>query len=457
MLQSSSPTSPILRLPKGDHAALAENLIQRFNEHGEAPVFCEENWHTWTGTHWRVRERHELKADMARSSSWAMWDDNSRIKPTDALASSVITLAQSLAYTPGFFEDVEPGVSFQNGFLRVTHRGAVLEPNDPNNRNRYSQPCEWNPDAQAPRWAEFLRSVWTSPKNAQPEDVVTDFEAREDFLARFVGLSLIGRAHVGQRACILKGNGANGKSILCDVVRDLFPRETVTSVPPQDLTKPERVATLAGKNLNLVSDIPEKGLPETGLLKQVISGDELGARRLYQNSFMFRPVAGNMFSANTIPRTQDFSEGFVRRWVILTFPASFRGEGARVSSELVHELLGERSGIMAWAIRGAVRFLSEGRYLIPPSSDKAVGAWRTVNDQVACFIDDSCEVLADFDPQRCAQAALLYATYRAWAQANGHHPLAIRGFNERLHQLGHRDRRQAYGREWTLALKREKQ
>lgn len=442
-------------IQKGDLSGLASEVILRMADHGEAPVWTEGDWWVWGGTHWAKRHEHAVRRDLITAGQWARWSDGEPIKPSDSMVNSVVRMAESLAFFPGFFEEGERGISFTNGFLKLDQYGrATLAPHHADQRSRFCHDFDWDPGAQCPRWESFLRDVWTTPDDIPVDDPrhVSDFDQRVDFLARFVGASMFGVATEGQRALLLTGSGANGKSILCEVVRSLFPAEVVTSVPPHDLRTPERIARLSGANLNVVADISERGLYETGPLKQVISGDHLDGRRLYSQSFTFKPIAGHMFSANQLPGTRDFSQGFTRRWVVLNFPAQFRGAKAIPAGDLIRGLLEERSGIVAWCVRGLERFMADRRYIIPDTSEKAVANWRLSNDQVACFLDERTERIDDRTVG--AYTSQLYMEYKGWCAASGHREVSVRTFADRLRALGYDERRMSAGKQWNIIIRR---
>lgn len=446
----------MLEVDRGDHAPIAEEMIQRQSFEGQAPVFSEALWWRWNGRHWAEMPEHDFIRDLAKINSWAMWKQGARsIATSSHFFSSVVQIAKGLAHEPGFFRDVTPGVAFSGSFVRITTAGGLeVVANGPEHRARWSYAFPWDPKAECPRWLEFLTQVWTRPP-PDPEDthpLPDDRDAKIRCLSQFVGACLTGTAHVAQKAVLLTGAGGNGKSVLCDAVRDIFPPESVCSVPPQDLRTPERVSRLANARLNVVSDIPQRGLTDTGLLKQVISGDITDARRLYEGSFSFRPVCGHLFSANAIPATNDYSPGFQRRWIILDFPNSFLASGVRrTTPELLSLFAAERPGIVRWALEGVAQLMTFREYSVPESSAEAVRRWRMSNDQIACFMEECVEVNENWG----CQTRELFRAYELWAREVGHqNPMSMRTFSERLANLGIPFRRMgSTGREWKAHLK----
>lgn len=444
----------LLEVNRNDHAPIAEELIQRHVVDGQAPVFSRGSWWQWNGRHWDVLREQTLRRDLAHINRWAQWRDGKPIATSSHFFSSVINIAESLAFEPDFFESPSQGVAFRDSFVRLGQRGELLvEPNTHEHRARWSYDFDWDASAQCPQWMKFLGEVWSRPAPSPDDQSPPPEDAPEKIacLAQFVGACLTGTAHLGQRAIILVGVGGNGKSVLCDAVRDIFPANTVVSVPPGDLRTPERVARLDGANLNVVSDIPQRGLTDTGLLKQCIAGDITDARRLYKDSFSFRPVCGSLFSANGIPATDDYSTGFQRRWIIMDFPNSFMASKMRRTTDELRALFAaERPGIVRWALEGVSKLMAFREYIIPESSAEAVRRWRMSNDQIACFMD---EMVESNDNWGC-HTRELFRAYERWAKESGHKPMAMRTFSERLANLGADFRRiGSTGRQWRLHLK----
>lgn len=433
----------MLRVNRGDHAPLAMELVQRqcAASEGVAPVFSQSAWWRWDPEHrhWAPLPEAVLKRDLAHVGQWAQWAQGSpSIATSSHFFGSVVSIAESLAHEPDWFADPTPGVAFRDCFARLTTGGRIERvPNGPDHRARWAFDFDYDESAKCDRWMDFLGQVWTRPVSdrADPDDAAQKIQC----LAQFIGACLTGTAHIGQRAIMLVGAGGNGKSVLCDAVREIFPHESVCSVPPQDLRTPERVSRLASARLNVVSDIPQRGLTDTGLMKQVISGDVTDARKLYQDSFSFRPTCGHLFSANAIPATNDYSTGFQRRWIILDFPNSFLGSGVRrTTPELLEIFRRERPGIVRWALEGVQSLMAFREYVIPESSATAVRRWRMSNDQVACFMEEMLDVEGESWGPNTRE---IYREYEKWARESGHAPMAQRTLSERLAQLGVQYRR----------------
>ena len=99
---------------------------------------------------------------------------------------------------------------------------------------------------------------------------------------------------------------------------------------------------------------------------------------------------------------------------------------------LSDKLKAELPGILNFALVGLSRLLDRKKFTIPPSSVIAIDKWKYDADPVRQFVDECTR------PDLAVSWPIndLYAHYRTWALQSGHHPLAKRGFGDRLEKLG---------------------
>lgn len=413
--EAGRPLLATYTIEYGDQLQFTEALLDylRGGQSNPEVVFDEGDFWRWDGLRWRVIDRMDVQRTLLHASEWAQWDTGP-IRINRATINSVLELAEIEAGSgrAGFFAGAAAGVSFLNGFAVVSGDGVRLIGNHPELKARHVHRYDFDPDAECPRFHAFLDGLF------EPDE---DSEEKKRLLAQFIGVCLVGEATAYQRALMLSGSGSNGKSTLVNIIEAMFPPGSMSAVSPQEMSSQESVSGLVGALLNLVSDIPIRDLKDTGGFKQIVTGDAVAGRRLYENSFRFRPKAGHIFSCNTLPTADDMTHGFFRRWIVLTFNREFRPEEQVPPSELVPALLEEMPGIMAWALRGASEVMAAKRFFIPASSEEALGEWRQTGDQVQAFLDDCTIRIQSFpDPARFPlYAKQLYKLYEQWAKDCG--------------------------------------
>lgn len=366
-----------------------------------------------------------------------------------SLISSRITgarkLASVLAARPNFFsadedgENAPPaGLSFRNGFARVTAAGVELSAHAAAHRQTATLPYPYDPEAKAPLWEAFLQGVFRDDE---------DREEKIDVFQEFAGIALLGLAPRYQKAMLFTGGGDNGKGVATDVFFELVPQAMRAAIPPQQLESEYARAALSMALLNAVSEMPGKEIIASEPLKAAISGDLMQGRHPAGRLFFFRPRAAHLYSANNLPATADQSRGFWRRFIVLEFRRSFEFDPARDPNLKEKILAGELAGIAAWALRGAVRMLGRNRYNVPRSSAAALEKWRKSTDPVSQFVEECCT--ATDGPK--TMGSLLFKTYLKWAERTNHkYTLNRNRFAERLEGLGFKRSKLHEGNFWNI-------
>jgi len=231
--------------------------------------------------------------------------------------------------------------------------------------------CEFDPDATAPRFHEFL------------EEVVPSSTEREK-LQEFAGYTLMHWGLPYHKALFLVGPTASGKSTFLDTIRAMLGSETVASLTPQQLTS-ERFAgaELHGKWANIRNDIPASTVKNTGAFKEITAGDPMKAERKRKDPFMFEPTAKHLFAANELPSTETDDEAFYRRVLLVAFPETIpeRDRDKHLDDKLQDEL----PGVLNWAIEGLQRLLGNGKFTADRSPGRTQDTWSKWADSVTRF------------------------------------------------------------------------
>ena len=103
-----------------------------------------------------------------------------------------------------------------------------------------------------------------------------------------------------------------------------------------------------------------------------------------------------------------------RRMVLMPFEQKF--EGSAKDHKLPEKLKAEAPGILAWAVRGAVKWYADG--LAIPSRVEAVSKdYMSEHDDISMWIEECCETMSHLK----ARSSDLYASFRRWKQSRGEH------------------------------------
>ena len=336
-------------------------------------------------------------------------------------AGGAVKILKAERHQRDFFEKAPKGVAFQTTFVRLDGWRLAEEPLAANHRQQYGLAYPYEAQAEPNAFIEFLQSCWSLEEDRN--EMIEAFR-------QWLGAALLGEAPRYQKAVVMIGDGANGKSTLQEICKALFPPDTVTSIPPQDMDNEYRRAMLAPSRLNIVAEMPEADILTSEAVKAMISGDTVTARHIRQAPFQFKPKAAHLFSANSLPAVRDMSPGFWRRWIVFPFKRSFaeQEQDRTLAQRVIAEDL---PAIASWAIAGVEALAYRGSFEEPATCSVAKASWRRNVDSVASFMDTKCR--ADDDG---TGASLLYSEFVEWTNEVGLHKMSQRKFGERLRLLG---------------------
>jgi len=266
-------------------------------------------------------------------------------------------------------------INVKNGLLDL--RTLKLNPHTPEYKSLIQLPVIWNPNARCELWDEFISEI------VNPEDVKV--------LQEFAGYLLLRDCRF-QKALMLVGSGANGKSTFIQVISQMLGKENCSFRSLHELIENRFAsADLYGKLANIYDDLSSETITNTGIFKILVSGGEIQAEKKFKNSFRFQNFAKLVFSANKVPSTIDDTEAFYRRWIVITFPNQFVGDKA--DPYLLEKLTTPEclSYILKWSLEGLKRLLKQGRFSYTHDFEELQESYLRVSSPVYAFVNDMLE------------------------------------------------------------------
>ncbi|GGK31705.1 hypothetical protein GCM10010965_25690 [Caldalkalibacillus thermarum] len=306
-------------------------------------------------------------------------------------------------------------INVRNGLLNW--RSGKLLPHTHERLSTIQLPVEYHPNAKCPHIQKFLQEV-------MPGDAIP-------VVLEFLGYCLVTHTRY-EKALMLTGTGANGKSVFIHLLTALVGKENAVSVPFQELADSRwKRADLQGKLVNTFADISHKAVENSGVFKAIVSGDTIDAERKGKDPFYYQPFAKLVFSANELPSSLDVSDGYFRRWLIVPFPNRF--EGKKADKKLLDKLTTpeELSGLLNLAVEGLRRLDSQGDFSHSETVHNMVEQYRQDVDNVTAFVNECCLV----DDDAAVPKTELYEAYQAFCEENGMRPLGRNRFNRRLKEV----------------------
>lgn len=296
----------------------------------------------------------------------------------------IIGHLKGITYVSENVFDTEPErISLKNGIINITT--GEFEDNTPEFLTLVQLPVEYDPNAECPRWEQFLQEVMI-PRG---EELTLENSAKINTLQEFAGYCLY-RACPFDKAVMLAGEGSNGKSVFLDLLTELLGRSNVSNIPIQSFESREyALSSMLGKLANIHADLSDKSLRDSGLFKQVVSGEQLHINIKYKNPINSVIYAKQLYSANKVPKTSDYTRAFFRRWLIFDFPNRF--EGNEKDTKLKQKLKEELPGIFNWAMAGLKRLLENQCFSWEPSVEEMELTYQLMSDPVASFVNECLE------------------------------------------------------------------
>lgn len=142
------------------------------------------------------------------------------------------------------------------------------------------------------------------------------------------------KEHFIEKATMFVGGGRNGKTKAHSLRKAFVGPENCCSVPLSKMhSNSTSICELHRTLINLAGDLSSTSLKETGIFKEVVGRDTIGAPRKYLRDLFFVNYSKQYFACNELPKVYDKSLGFWSKWDLFEFPYTF------ISKEQYNNLL----------------------------------------------------------------------------------------------------------------------
>ncbi|HNJ25062.1 MAG TPA: phage/plasmid primase, P4 family [Chitinophagaceae bacterium] len=313
-------------------------------------------------------------------------------------------------------------INLKNGTFEVTTRGTKLRPFDRGDFLTYQLPFDYNPEAKAPLFQLYLNRV------------LPDIE-RQKILAEFLGYVFVKNGNNNlkeEKALILYGTGANGKSVFFEIVNALLGVENVCSYSLQSLTDTTGYyrAMIANKLVNYASEI--NGNLETSIFKQLVSGEPVEARLPYGKPMQIKQYAKLIFNCNELPKEVEHTNAYFRRFLIIPFDVTIpeHEQDKQLHTKIIES---ELSGVFNWVLEGLNTLLEQKKFSDCEAAKQAVEKYKTQSDSVKLFIEENGYQPS---PDEYRVVKELYTAYRTYCLDDGFKPVNKTNFIKRLQGFG---------------------
>ena len=257
---------------------------------------------------------------------------------------------------------------------------------------------------------------------------------RQNVLAEFIGFVFIkhnSNRLKEEKALILYGTGANGKSVFFEVISALLGDENISNYSLQSLTNENGYfrAKLANKLVNYASEI--NGKLESSIFKQLVSGEPVEAHLPYGEPFTLKQYAKLIFNCNELPKEVEQTNAYFRRFLIIPFDVTIPPEkqDKNLHNKIIEK---ELSGVFNWVLEGLNRLLAQKGFSNCSAAEEAVADYKKQSDSVKMFIDENNYTIS---PNEYTLIKEIYPRYRQYCSEDGYRPVSKVNFSKRLKNL----------------------
>lgn len=419
--------------PKPSYADIAASFLidKKWYQDDQLHLrYWREDFYLWNGRSYRRLSKSDLRAEVvAYVQTLPLVREKSGAKHGNEVLANIeaLTLVKADTEAPTWLDgrdfDAKLCIPMQNGILDVnaylSGSTSPLLSHNPNFFNLAHVPYDFDPAAICPRFNSFI------------EEVQPDGEVRQ-FLQEWFGYNLI-HDTTHAKFVIFVGQGANGKSVACCVLRTLLGGENVSSVGldqfSSDRTFP--LATTAGKLANIVEEMEEVSKTAEGALKNFIGGGVITIEKKFKDPIPVKSTARLTFATNSLPHFSDKTDGIWRRLVVIPFNVQILEE-EKQDKRLIDPKFwiesGEIKGVLNFALAGLKRLKARGAFVEPKVCRSVKEVYRQDLNVIGLFLDDFCEM----NKMGSVASNRLYKVYKDWSTDQGFELLNRRRFSDEL-------------------------
>jgi len=233
------------------------------------------------------------------------------------------------------------------------------------------------------------------------KQVMPDTEVREYFI-KHLATNLVG-GNTAQKFHILTGSGSNGKSMIMNLTATAMgdyactvPISLLTQGRAKSASAAPEVIRLKGRRFVTMQEPDESIALNTGLMKEITSGEKMYARDLFKSGTEFEVQAKFHLACNEKPKINTTDGGTWRRLVVINFLSKFVPTPTANNEFPMDESIQFAVQSKEWAtpfLNFLVHTLKEGKGLRKlPAPDKVMeytSEYRGENDGIAKFIHEN--------------------------------------------------------------------
>jgi len=368
------------------------------------------NLYIWTGTHYECLDNLDALTTWIHNIWFfhARFDIKKQTKRNiDEIVENIMSKAYDIDETRRYEE--RRVMNFLNGTLKISKRGKYTFVESHNKKDCATNILKfnYNKNATAPKWKKFLNRVLPDKQDQQT-------------LMEFIGYTLAPTHNYESFMFLYGKSGANGKSVILDVIRAFFGEDNTSSLQLQQFFD-HQLSSLQNKIINIGSEIDAKGLDKGQLatLKALVSPkDSIQINPKNKEPYQLKPNEKPklIFAGNDKPKGSDVDSAVFRRMLLLNFDAEIKDD--EKIRDLSDRFKDEMAGILNMTLEALTVLVKNGKF---SRSDKMKGEIEAYKDEInpmRTFVKDTLKV----DNSCMVAKPFVYHFYKEWASEKGFKP-----------------------------------
>lgn len=262
------------------------------------------------------------------------------------------------------------------------------------------------------------------------KQVLPDPEVR-DYFMKHLATNLVG-GNTAQKFHIMTGSGSNGKSMIMNLTSTAL-GDYACTVPISLFTQKRKgsgnaapeVIRLKGRRFVTMQEPDESIALNTGLMKEITSGEKMYARDLFKSGTEFEVQAKFHLACNDKPKINTTDGGTWRRLVVINFTSKFVPKPVEPYEFPMDESIQFLVQSKEWAtpfLNYLVHILKDGKGLRKlPAPEKVMeytSEYRNDNDGIAKFIADKLLAIREGDEIIPIDKTTLKRAFKTWMGEN---------------------------------------
>lgn len=326
-------------------------------------------------------------------------------------------------------------LNMRNGTLEISNNGIYLRPFYYKDFLTHQLEFEYDASSINMEWLSFLNEILPE-KDTQK----TLQQALGSLLLR--GLKL-------EKVIFLYGAGANGKSVIHDVLSGLLGDESLSNYSINNLTDEHGYfrAKLKDKLINYGTDIDLSKI-NAGVFKTLASGEPINCRLPYKEPFIMKNYAKLIFNLNEISDAKiENTHGFFRRFLFIPFETTIPKN--KQDKQLAKKLLHNKAGILNWILDGAKEVIENEEIFESQECQDFLLKFKKEPTTLERFL---LENQVEVSSTQTILSSELYEKYNDMSIKLDVKPMSLIMFSKKMTDKGFSKMRTSQGVEWEVGV-----